>query len=426
MTTPNTNTTLAIQQPEYWTREKIDLLKRTLMPPKTSDDELEMYMHFVKRSGLDPFAGQVHAVKRWDTNKNCDVLKIQTGIDGFRLTAQRTGEFEGTLGPFWCGTGGTWVDVWLSKDPPAAAKVGAWRKGFREPVWAVARWTDYRVLKKDGSLSKFWLTMAPLMLGKCAEALALRRAFPMELSGMYTDDEMAQATREQEPEEIRPAETVPAENTPPAGQVQVRSPQEPPAEEDAERKKLAELRAAALADGWPDLRPALLKDGRFTWRALAQDHPRWLNRWFKNSVHQKPFTAWSLDEIRAAKAMADFAPKPNEPQPEEAEDQPPKPSNGTGDPVFPEGWYKQPMGWGRQAGLTWEQAATQIPKDLARQVADARATKGRPTKTDSRGWNAIEQRCLVALNMFNGEYLKSLGKPTPLPASTPGGDDADR
>jgi phage recombination protein Bet len=164
--------------------EKVALIKRTIAKDCTND-ELALFLHQCQRTGLDPLTRQIYAVKRQGK------MTIQTAIDGFRLIAQRSGEYRGQTGPFWCGEDGLWVDVWLKKEPPKAAKVGAWREGFTEPAYAVANYDAY--LPKGESESFMWRKMPALMIAKCAESLALRKAFPQELSGLYTSDEMDQA-----------------------------------------------------------------------------------------------------------------------------------------------------------------------------------------------------------------------------------------
>lgn len=176
------------------TDDKIDLLKRTICKGATND-ELALFVSTANRLGLDPFARQIFAVKRKqkDGNDNwIEVMSIQVSIDGFRLTAQRSGAYAGQVGPHWCGEDGVWRDVWLAKQAPSAARVGVLRRGFAEPLYAVARFDAYAQTTSKG-LNVMWSKMGDLMIAKCAEALALRRAFPAELSGVYSPEEMGQA-----------------------------------------------------------------------------------------------------------------------------------------------------------------------------------------------------------------------------------------
>ena len=189
-----------------WTPEQTQLISTTIAPG-CSNDELRLFAYACQRTGLDPFSKQIYAIKRGGK------MTIQAGIDGLRSIAERTGQLDGSE-TLWCGEDGVWTDVWLGSKPPAAAKTTIWRKGASHPFTGVARFQDYNAGQG------LWSKMGATMIAKCSEALALRKAFPADLSGVYSTDEMQQA----EPDTVQPV-TVTAEAAPapalPAGDAKV-------------------------------------------------------------------------------------------------------------------------------------------------------------------------------------------------------------
>lgn len=242
--------TLAVITPEYTAlapvvpTDKMQILGDVIAPGLTPE-QLEVFALACNRTRLDPFAKQICAVMRWDSDLGRNKMTIQTTIDGFRVIAERTGKYGGRKPFEWCGPDGEWKEVWLDNKPPAAARARILRKDFSEPVVAIARYKAYAALKRDGSPTYMWNKMDAEQLAKCAEALGLRTAFPQELSGLYTEDEMAQADKPEpepkpaavsgnggkppaqaqpKPEPKKPAPPPPASTTPPdAGPMFARS-----------------------------------------------------------------------------------------------------------------------------------------------------------------------------------------------------------
>lgn len=166
--------------------KKIDLLKSTICKG-ASDEEFELFLHACQRTGLDPFMRQIYAVKRWDSAARKETMTIQTGIDGYRCIAERTGKYSPGREPTY-----HYDDKGFIISSTAYVKKqtadGTWHE-----VAATAFFNEYCQKTKEGKPTRFWMQLGHAMIAKCAEALALRKAFPGDLSGIYTKEEMQQA-----------------------------------------------------------------------------------------------------------------------------------------------------------------------------------------------------------------------------------------
>ena len=172
------------------------------------EGDLAVFFHVAQRTGLDPFARQIHMIgrksKTWDPATRQERWEtkytIQTGIDGYRVTASRAARRDGDQLGYedtqWCGPDGLWVDAWTNPHvPPTAARVVLVKNDRRYP--GVALYAEYVQTYKDkqGNLApnSMWAKMPAGQLAKCAEALAIRRAYPLDFAGLYADEEMGQA-----------------------------------------------------------------------------------------------------------------------------------------------------------------------------------------------------------------------------------------
>jgi phage recombination protein Bet len=152
---------------------------------KPTTDDLDKFLYACKAYGLNPLAKLIYPLFRYDNKAGKHKMFIVTGIDGFRMIGQDTGEYEGQDGPYFYDRHGVESKVWVkANEKPAAARIGIKRKGFSDYLYAVAHWSEY------SGTGPIWSKMPTVMIAKCAEALAWRRAFPDSLAGLYTDDEM--------------------------------------------------------------------------------------------------------------------------------------------------------------------------------------------------------------------------------------------
>ncbi len=286
------------------TSEDRDLIRRTLLQGdgfKATAEEEEIFFRQIERTGLDPFNKQIYALFRWDNKARRKTMQIQTSVDGLRLVAERTGQYGGGTCEQWCGPDGQWTDVWLSKDPPAGAKAGVYKKGYQAPTYAVATFEEYAQRDRNHQLQGMWKNMPARMLLKCAESLALRKAFPQELSGLYTSEEMGQAEQAPEPQ-VAPVEAPPLASSSPGGADSPQTPRGPgslteiPGRQSETPPAPAPEPLLATADQKAELL-ARIEALPGTWKARISE------AWKAEGIHSLRGKLFQVDEIGVAEAL---------------------------------------------------------------------------------------------------------------------------
>ena len=153
--------------------DQVKLIKQQIAPEAT-DDELKLFLYQAQRTGLDPLTRQIYCIHRGGK------MTIQTSIDGFRVIAERSGEYAGQDEPIYTEENNKLISCKIT--------VYKFRGDVRYPASVgVAYLSEY------AQTTPIWNKMPRVMLAKVAEALALRKAFPQDLSGLYTGDEIADA-----------------------------------------------------------------------------------------------------------------------------------------------------------------------------------------------------------------------------------------
>lgn len=183
-----THNQVAELQPIKFTPDQRQLILNTCCGG-ANESEARSLVAIAEARGLNPIAGECYFVKRYDSEKQTMVWAVQASIDSFRISAEKTGLYAGQDEPEY-----EYDDAGKLR----LARVKVYRRDWTRPAIGVARWDEYVQTKKDGTPARFWTRMPHNQLAKCAEALAMRKAFPKVFANIYAKEEMQQAEGEEQ------------------------------------------------------------------------------------------------------------------------------------------------------------------------------------------------------------------------------------
>jgi phage recombination protein Bet len=169
-------------------KENLELVKTVCNSQGLTDSEFNLFLFVCRERGLNPLLNHIYAIKR------AGKMTIQLGIDGYRMLADKTGCYmPGRSATF-------------KYDGDRLLSATAYVKKKKDNEWheisAEAFYKEY-VVTYQNKASGQWDKMPHVMLAKCAESAALRRAFAAELSGVYTHEEMGQESIVIDPQDLK-------------------------------------------------------------------------------------------------------------------------------------------------------------------------------------------------------------------------------
>jgi phage recombination protein Bet len=157
------------------------------------DESIMMVLDYCKAAELDPMQKPVHIVPMWDKNLKCMKDTIMAGIGLYRIQAARSNQYAGVSEPEYGKTINSKLDG-IAISHPEWCKVTVKKivQGVLVEFAAKEYWVEnYATAKKDTTApNTMWKKRPFAQLAKCAEAQALRKAFPELVSHHPTAEEM--------------------------------------------------------------------------------------------------------------------------------------------------------------------------------------------------------------------------------------------
>ena len=169
---------------------------------------LEAFFATAQAMQLDPRLKKDIVLIERKSKKGGKTYTIQVGIAGYRKSARKIADSKLTsikVSPWkFAGEDGQWRELWSFKRDgmPLAAQVTVYRDG--QPFVQTAMWDEFVQTFPDGNPMALWASKPSYMLGKTAESLAWRQAFPDEMGNTYEESEV-EAMRMQDEQDEQPS-----------------------------------------------------------------------------------------------------------------------------------------------------------------------------------------------------------------------------
>lgn len=254
-----------------WSRERVELIRRTICPKGLGEDEFTLFIEQCKRSGLDPLLKEAFCVGRRQNVGNRERpqwvtrYEFQPSEAGMLARAERFPDFKGIQASAVYAEDEIIVDQGkgevVHRFNPAKRKgalVGAWARVVREGKLPVVVWLDFSGYVQQTPL---WAKIPTTMIEKCARVAALRKAYPEAFGGLYVREEMPAEEYETAPAQAHLEELAPAHGAyevlgAKPGPMKASFPPLPTGKEEKAEEKAEDVQVQAKVEMKPEAPPA--------------------------------------------------------------------------------------------------------------------------------------------------------------------------